>query len=178
MRTTEEKQKFAILMAMLGTAFGENGISSERIEMYWAHLNDIPADALAKAVDTIIKTRKFSSIPTIAEIRDAALGRDDEIEAAALDSWGRGCRAVERGLYPTGDRLLEESVRVAFGGWGGFGLADPENGVADRAHFIRVFKGLAKSRRDRGEPALEAGSRWSLARGQEVVKKLAERLGK
>jgi len=177
MGTTEEKQKFAILMAMLGTAFGEKGIASERIEMYWAHLNDIPVDTVAKAVDTIIKTRKYSSIPTIAEIRDAALGRDDEIEAAALDAWGRACRAIERSFYGV-DPVVDESVRMAFGSWEGFGQTDPENGVADRAHFIRVFKGLAKSRRDRGEPALEAGFRGALTRGQDVVKKLAERLGK
>lgn len=158
MGTGDDKKKFAILMAMLGTAFGEKGISPDRIEIYWAHLNDIPVDTIAVAVKRIIKTRKFSSIPTIAEIREAALGRDEDIETAALLAWGQACRAVERGKDVAGDAVVDEAVRVAFGGWAAFGQTDPEQAMADRAHFLRVFKGIARRRRESGAPALEAGT--------------------
>lgn len=169
--------RFATLMAVLGTAFGEGGMPKARAEIYHEHLGDIPLNDLERAVATIIKTRKYSSIPTIAEIREAALGRDDEIETGALEAWGKACYAVERGFY-SNDPLITEAVRVAFGGWEKFGQTDPENGVADRAHFIRVFKGLARSRRDRGGLALEGGRPAALPRGQEIVKQLAEKLGR
>lgn len=151
---TDDHKKFAILMAMLGTAFGEKGIQSARIEIYWEHLKDIRLNDLERAVSFLIKNRKYSSIPTIAEIRETALGRDDEIETAALEAWGRATYAVERGAYPTSDIAVNEAVRVAFGGWEEFGKTAPEEGMADRAHFLRVYKSLARARRDRGLPAL------------------------
>jgi hypothetical protein len=151
---SDNDRKFAILIGMLGTAFGEKGINAARIEIYQEHLKDIPIDELARAVQFIIKNRKFSTIPTIAEIRETALGRDEDIEIAALEAWGRASRAVGRSLYLRDDPALDEAVRVAFGGWERFGETDPENVMADRAHFLRVFKGLAKARRDRGMVAL------------------------
>ncbi|MBE3109352.1 MAG: hypothetical protein IMZ46_02390 [Acidobacteria bacterium] len=174
---SDEDKKFAILMALLGTAFGGKGMSVAQIDVYRAHLHEIPIDAVAQAVNTIIKTRKFSSVPTIAEIREAALGRDDEIETGALEAWGKACYAVERGFYSS-DPAVTDAVRIAFGGWEKFGQTDPENGVADRAHFIRVFKGLARSRRDRGGLALETARPAALPRGQEIVKQLSEKFGK
>lgn len=154
---SDDQKKFAIYMAMLGTAFGEKGISPERIDIYWAHLKDVPIDMVGQAVESIIRSRKYSSIPTIAEIREAALGRDDDIEAAALESWGRASRAASRGLYLTDDLILTEAVRVAFGGWSSFGETDIDNEMADRAHFIRIYKHLARARRERGELALAPG---------------------
>jgi len=178
MAVSDDKKKFAILMALLGTAFGEKGIAPERIDVYWEHLRDIPIDEVNRAVKTIIKTRRYSSIPTIAEIRDAALGTDDAIETAALEAWGRASRAVSRGLYLRDDCAINEAVRVAFGGWEKFGETDIDNEMADRAHFIRVFKGLARARRERGELALDGERPAVLPRGQEIVRQLAERLGK
>lgn len=157
MPATDDKKKFAILMALLGTAFGGQGMTTAQIDVYHAHLSDIDLDRLGGAVKTIIKTRKYSSVPTIAEIRDAALGRDEDIETAALEAWGRASRAVGRGLYLREDPAINEAVRVAFGGWERFGETDPENEMADRAHFLRVFKGLARKRREMGDAALPAG---------------------
>lgn len=154
MRTiSEDEKKFGVLMAVLGTAFGD-GIRAERIDIYWENLRDIPVDVIGHAVKRIIKKRKYPTIPTIAEIREAALGSDDEIETAALEAWGRASWAVERGQYPVMDELINEAVMTAFGGWRSFGECDPEQGMADRAHFLRVFKGLARKRRDMGRPAL------------------------
>lgn len=155
MLANDDKKKFSVYMALLGTAFGDKGISPERIDVYYEHLRDIPVDLLGRAVQTILKTRKFSSVPTIAEIREAAFGREDEIEAAAVKAWGEACHSVERGQY-LADSIVGEAVRVSFGGWEQFGQTDPENGVADRAHFIRVFKSLAHTRRDGGGLALGA----------------------
>lgn len=178
MPTSEDKKLFAVYMALLGTAFGDKGILPARIDVYWDCLQDIPVERVGAAVKQILKTRKFSSIPTIAEIREAALGRDEDIETAALDAWGRATHAVETGLYLTGDFTINEAVRVAFGGWAKFGETDPENTMADRAHFLRVFKSLARSRRDRGNLALPRRPEDAvLPRTTERVKQLAEKVG-
>lgn len=177
MPISDDYKKFSILMAMLATAFSDKGIIQAKIDLYWEYLKDIDIDRLAEAVSVVIKTRKFSTLPTIAELREAALGRDDEIETGALEAWGQACYAVERGFYSQ-DPVITEAVRIAFGGWEKFGETDPENGVADRAHFIRVFKGLARSRRDRGGLALDAESHRPLPKGQEIVKRLMDKFGK
>jgi hypothetical protein len=113
-------------------------------------------------------------VPTIAEIREAALGRDDDIEMAALEAWGRASRAVSRGLYLSDDPVINEAVRVAFGGWAKFGETDPDNDMADRAHFLRVFKGLARKRRELGEPALTAGREVKQLTGDALTDALAK----
>ena len=157
MDVVDSSRKFAILMAHLGVALGDKGMPKNRIDTYWEYLKDIPIDNLARAITNIIKARKYPTMPTIAEIREAALGRDEDIEMAALEAWGRASRAVERGLYLRDDAVIDEAVRVAFGGWERFGEAGIDNEMADRAHFLRVFKGLARKRRDMGVPALSGG---------------------
>ena len=157
MPENDTARKFAVYMAVLGTAFGENGMPKARAEIYYEHLKDIPIDLIGEAVGRIVKTRKYSSIPTIAEIREAALGRDEDIEMAALEAWGQASRAVERSAYPLQDEAINEAVRVAFGGWEKFGQTDAEDGMADRAHFLKVFRSLARGRRARGELALPSG---------------------
>lgn len=153
---SDDYKKFAIFIAMLGTAFGEKGIIPAKIELYWEYLKDISIEDIQRATGLLIKTRKYSSIPTIAEIREAALGRDEDIETAAVEAWGCALYAVGRGKFPTGNPLIEEAVKTAFGGWEEFGRGDTDQNMADRAHFLRVFKGLAKARRERGLPALPA----------------------
>lgn len=153
-----DRLAFASLIAALGTTFGDSGMPKAKADIYYEFLKDISIDALKRAVDTIIRTRKYSSLPTIAEIREAALGRDEDIDTASLTSWGRACQAVERGCYPLpNDDATNEAVRVAFGGWEKFGQTDPESAMADRAHFLKVFRGLARQKRDRGERALPPG---------------------
>lgn len=154
MPENNDRYAFATLMAVLGTAFGENGMPKARTEIYYDQLKDIPIDVLKRAVESILRHRKYSSIPTIAEIREAALGRDEDIETAALEAWSRASRAVECSLYLCDGTLLDEAVRVAFGGWERFGQTDREHEMADRAHFLKVFRSLARKRRDLGRPAL------------------------
>ena len=147
MSTPDEKKKFAILMAMLGTAFGEKGIRPERIDIYHEHLQDIDIDILAKAVSTIIKTRKYSSIPTVAEIREAVLGGDGQAEDEALAAWSQATRLISAGRRSFDERV-NEAVALAFGSWRRFGETDPEMEAADRKHFVRCYLAIARKRRE------------------------------
>jgi hypothetical protein len=154
MNSIDDKRKFAVYMALLGTAFGEKGIGSHRIEVYWEYLKDLRIEDIGQAVDFLLKNRKYPSIPTIAEIREAVLGRDEEFEDAALNAWSAVCVATERGQYLISDQVANEAVKTAFGSWEKFGAMSPETEMADRPHFIRVYKSIARSRREKGLPIL------------------------
>lgn len=67
----DDREDFALCMAMLATAFEKEGIKKEKIQLYEQFLKDIPMYLLKLGVIKIIKTRKFSGLPTIAEIREA-----------------------------------------------------------------------------------------------------------
>ncbi|CAB5162420.1 hypothetical protein UFOVP152_27 [uncultured Caudovirales phage] len=64
-----------VMIGKLAMATAQPKISpteaSERVELYWLALRDLPADDLRAAFLSIVRTAKF--LPTPAEIRDAAL---------------------------------------------------------------------------------------------------------
>jgi hypothetical protein len=139
-----EQMDMKVFMALMGTlsvAYGEN-LPAERVEIYYECLRDIPPHELKQAVYALLKTRKFPNFPTIAEIRERALGTDQDIESAALAAWHV---ALTR-YHGNGDKLLDEAIEMAFGGWDGWDGTYIENQVSDRAHFIRCYKAVAQKR--------------------------------
>jgi len=139
--TQNDEKKFAIFMAMLGTAFERGELSTAKIEMYFEFLSDLHIDAVERGVKGIIATRKFPSFPTIAEIREAALGGDAQSEGAALIAWGEAVRLISAGQRSQDERI-NEAIVLAFGSWQRFGQTDPAMEASDRAHFIRCFKAV------------------------------------
>jgi hypothetical protein len=144
----EKEAKFARFIAVLGTAFEKGGLSKGKIEVYYHYLQDLTEKQLKKAVDKIILSRRYQSMPTIAEIRQAALDLlSEDIEVEALDAWPRATielESVQRGDKPK-DPVVAEAVRIAFGGWKAFGETDTTYEARDRARFIEGYK-IAASR--------------------------------
>jgi len=98
-------------------------------------------------VDAIVSTRRHTSFPTVAEIREAALGLQDErVESAALDAWNRANLALITGPS-TDDPVVNEAVRLAFGGWRGFGQSEPNNDFVKK-RFIECYRTAASKRRE------------------------------
>lgn len=147
MEKSDLKQFFNI-MATAYKAFGEKEPDQARLAIYFDFLKDIPIRVIEDAMNKILRTRKYSSLPTIAEIRDAALGGDAEIEAAALTAWSRAVRLISRSQYGDGDPELDEAIILAFGSWGRFGETDLEMEASDRKHFIACFKAVAHKRQE------------------------------
>jgi hypothetical protein len=144
---SEKEKDFALLMAMLATVFEKDGISKQRIEIYYSCLGNIPYPLLTAGVNHIINTRRFSSMPTPAEIREAALGISaEELERLAMDAWGRANRALlQIGGEGRNDPILNEAIKMAFGGWERFGNLDPGDEPWDRLHFLRCYQSLKKT---------------------------------
>lgn len=148
MEKSDTKQFFNV-MATAYKAFGEKEPDQVRLAIYFDFLKDIPIRALEDAMNKILRTRKYSSVPTIGEIRDAALGGDAEDEAAALTAWSRAVRLISRSQYGDGDPVLEEAIVLAFGSWSRFGETELEMEASDRKHFIACFKSIEHKRRER-----------------------------
>lgn len=149
--TRDDEKKFAIFMAMLGTAFERGDLSAEKISMYAEYLGDLHIDTIERAVKNVIRNRKYPSFPTIAEIREAALGSDVEAEDCALEAWATANRFCPRLSFlkqQSGDAVLDEAIETAFGSWERFGALDTGNDMGDRAHFIRCYKAVVRKRRN------------------------------
>jgi hypothetical protein len=152
--TIQDTKKFTIWMGLLGTAFGGKGLTKPQMDVYYEYLRDLDIDVIKEAVDQIINTRKYQSFPTVAEIREAALGGDAEAEDAALSAWSEATRLISAGRRSCDERI-NEVIKLAFGSWDRFGETDPEMEAADRKHFIRCYR--AAWQRWRDERALNGG---------------------
>ncbi|MBE9573585.1 MAG: hypothetical protein IMF20_00460 [Proteobacteria bacterium] len=147
MEKKNDFKEFTELMVSLSIATGKD-VSVERAEMYFKFLQDFEIDVLEKTFHHLIKTEKFPTFPTIGKIRSLIEGEEGEmIDYEANAAWSEACKlAWEHGETgrPTGDYLLDEAIRVAFGGWKYFGETDPQFEGGDRKHFINCYKGVAK----------------------------------
>lgn len=171
MNIRADREAFAVEMAKLGTAFS-GGVQKATIALYWEYLNDLPIEAIRSATERIIKTRKYSSMPTVAEIRDAALGIDDsELLLEAERAWNRAVSLAGEMAYPYRGRVemdnaLERVVKQAFGGWRGLNEStNPE--YRDRARFIDAFKAIERESRERNLLELELRKFRALGEGGE-----------
>lgn len=133
---------FMTLLGTLSVAYGE-AISSDRAEIYYECLKDIPMEVLRDGIYALLKTRKYPKFPAIAEIRERCGSSEEDIEAKALAAWQ--C-ALTR-YHGNGDPLLNEAITLAFGGWNGFDATFRENEVSDRAHFKACYKSIAMKHR-------------------------------
>lgn len=145
--TRVDEQAFATFMAMLGTAFERGDLTTTKIEMYFDFLSDLDIRAIEKATREIIRFRKYPTFPTIAEIREAALGSDAEAEDEALIAWGKATRLISAGRRADDERI-NEAIVLAFGSWDRFGETNPEMEASDRKHFIACYKVAARKRRE------------------------------
>jgi hypothetical protein len=133
-------EEFIKVVQVLRAAFPTSAPTKETAAVYYQYLKDLPIPLVTRAVDAIITGRKFASFPTIAEIREAAFGLGaKDMERKALDAWGRANTMLITGWDECKDDVLNEAVRLAFGGWRGFG--DSENGnVFDQKRFVECYK--------------------------------------
>jgi hypothetical protein len=135
---------FSNIMATAYRAFGDKEPDQARLAIYFDFLKDIPIRTIGDAVNKILMTRKYSSVPTIAEIRDAALGGDADIKSAALGYWARATRLISRSQYGDGDKVLDEMIEMSFGSWSQFGETEMDNTPSDRKHFLACAEDILR----------------------------------
>jgi len=126
--------------------------------VYTAGLADLDFGRVRAAVDRLVKGSRF--MPTIAEIREAAVDVSRGLRAPGGEAWGRCLMMIRRygshrqpGVdFPVDDPALLATIR-AFG-W--IDLCQSNNPHADRARFIELYDQLAKE--ERKEVAIASGA--------------------
>lgn len=156
----------AKLVAVLLAAFPAAKVTGGTSQVYEKMLADLDYVAANAAVERLIATARF--MPTVAEIRDAAMTLTTGEKRPGGDAWGDVLKAVRRfGRYrdPVFDDPLVARCVAALG-W--VEICDSENQQADRARFIQLYDELAVSdRKDRvaGQLPAQRAYRAQLERG-------------
>lgn len=174
--TDADRLAFAKVMALLQEIFVPGKpISKEKVKIYFEILSPHPIDDICRAAESIIKTKIISTFPLPFEFL-AVLGegtKEDNIELRTLRAWNEACSAIHLVEDKHEEPLLNEAVRVAFGGWRRFGETDPKNEAFDRKHFIECFKSLLRTEFKRPEE-LETSILRQLAETREKIKELEQ----
>ncbi|MCK9600342.1 MAG: hypothetical protein M0R06_14955, partial [Sphaerochaeta sp.] len=90
MNRKHDHRAFLTLMLILQTLFDKESVSEQKLDLYFEYLSDLSLSEIKQAVDAIVSTRRYSTFPSIAEIRESALGlRDAQVDEAALAAWNR-----------------------------------------------------------------------------------------
>ena len=162
---TEEQTQ--MLVTVLVTSFPNTMVrlSAEQqrqtMATYRRMLGDLDYAVANAAVERLLATSRF--MPTVAEIRDAALSLTTTEQVAGGEAWGDVLKAVARyGAYRIpgtdfafADPLVAKSVACL--GWQNLCLS--ENQPADRARFIELYDKLTQTERrlqlSEGLPAMQ-----------------------
>lgn len=167
------------LVAVVIAAFPGARVNSGTSQIYERMLADLPYPAANAAVERLLATTKF--LPSVAEIREAALTVANGEQTAGGEAWGEVQRLIarwgsrrydENWSPPITDPVAKNVVRAL--GW--VALCDSENPTADRARFIELYDRLASThRRLLLSDHLPAMQRYRALQGAEnTVERLAE----
>lgn len=145
-----------------------------RQEVYFDTLGDLPLEALQLAAQRVLLEHRWSTFPTIAELREAAVqathGRVKEITAA--EAWDMAWRAVGR-IDPEIDGSIDRACKglppIVVEAMKGLGIVDLCYGKEPvgvlRGQFLKMFEQL--SARDRSLALLPADTRQALRSAKE-----------
>lgn len=137
------------VMAILGAAYPEREIQVETVEVYSLMLADILDDVLVLAAETHTASSKW--FPKVSELREAAFAIQAKASGLLLpeEAWEEIMQKVRAdGYYGTPEfshPLIQRSVD-GLGGWKT--LCASETGMADRAHFLRIYTGLMQRHKE------------------------------
>jgi len=127
------------IIKTLTRAYPDKQIPPATIEVYVRCLADLPREVVEGAVLSHISSNKW--FPTIAELRTAAL---DFIPGGrmptALEAWAEVMRAFSEVGYYRQPTFSHPAIEQAVTAMGWRDLCMSENGMADRAHFIRLYE--------------------------------------
>lgn len=153
------KAEAAKLVGFLLGAFPSASVTEKTSLVYEQLLADLDFSAAQLAVNRLARTKRF--LPTIAEIREAALEIVHGPKRLGGEAWGDVLAEIRRvGAYDLPrfeDPAVAEAVRLM--GWRGLCLGDNE--TSDRARFVELYEGL----QDRARTDVQAGHALPPAKG-------------
>jgi hypothetical protein len=168
------------IVCVLFGSFPNARFTDQNFESYSEGIIDLDAQTCGAAVQRIIRTHKFNSVPAIAEIREAATAQQHGPCVRGEEAWGTLMLAKRRHGYDYGESDAQRRLRDPlftephitkcldmFGGWNSFALQDDD--APARARFIAIYDEFA--RRERADlvsghtlpaPALGRGGKAAL----------------
>lgn len=130
----------AKVIATLTAAYPRMEMSEETSKLYARFLQDLEYPKAQAAVVRLIANSKF--FPTVAEIREAAFRVEQPDLPLPGEAWEEVMRQIRDVGYigtPNFSHPLIGKAVQAMGGW--IKLCQSEEGMVDRAHFLKVFEG-------------------------------------
>lgn len=136
----------AELVAMLLQAYPQAQFGPASSALYERELADLDESLALAAVQRLVRTSKW--LPTVAEVRAAAVDVQQGPRRLGAEAWGDVLEAIRRtGAYRPAPRFADpktaECVRLL--GW--LALCRGSNEAADRARFIELYDGLQERAR-------------------------------
>lgn len=137
-----EKADAAELVALLSMAFPRPPMQEGTMQVYESMMLDLPRETAQAAVQRLITSSRF--LPTIAEIRAAAVEVVRGPKRAGAEAWGDVTMAIRRvGRYRPPPDFDDPLVSECVTNMGWLSLCDSTNETADRARFIELYDQIA-----------------------------------
>jgi hypothetical protein len=157
------KQEFAQAMALLSAAI-DRPIGKTTIAAWYEFVQDLPGTAVLAAVQTIIATDEYPTLPSIGKIRKTAIELSKPKTITAAEAWGLTIKAIRSYGHNREKEALEklppEAARIAeMMGWQQMCHAD--NVEVIRGQFMKMFDQV--SARDTQERLIPPQARALLA---------------
>lgn len=147
LRGIESLRLWTELWQELLDAFPSAKVNQGTSGAYLRLLQDLKPDDLRAAIAQVASTHRFSTLPTVAQIREAAGCLGDQTEDTAMDIYGATMRELSiaraEARIPQLDPIAREVVKAMGGSWM---LLQSDNGPADRAQFRDTYNAKLKQR--------------------------------
>lgn len=167
-------KRFGVLLSVLQETFSsDKPFSKERTKIYFEILKDIPIENMELAVKELMKRKRYPVFPLPSEIRKAAgFDEEEDIELKALEAFRGACdfaytygqeKAMTGKREQYEDPIVEETIRLCFGGWEYFQDTDPKNETWDKKNFVDIYTKL-----------FQLNQRYKLLSEAKIMKQLRE----
>ncbi len=149
----KDLRKFGAFMSLLQETFSQDKpISDKKTEIYFEILSDIPIENMELGFKDLMNKKKYPIFPLPSEIRKAAgFDEEEDVDVKALGAFREACDFVftygrPEAKHEHENPLIEETIRLCFGGWEFFADTDPKNETWDRKQFLEIYKKLFQTR--------------------------------
>lgn len=140
----KDMKRFAVCMASLGESVDKIA-GKLKVEVYFRALSDFNIEQIEKAAWEIIETRKYSSFPQVAEIREAIVGNLEDKAILALHELEQA--VAKHGFYSTvifSDKVIHLCVE-ALGGWETVCNMPQEEWKWSRKEFLKLYQAFTRA---------------------------------
>lgn len=138
----QDYEQFAVMMLGIAENYGQS-VTPEGIALRFRMLAPYPIDEVQRAATSILRSRRYTSMPTVADFMEYLGG--GSIEDRAMIEAGKVLRAIEQhGGYNSvvfDEPTTQAVIQYAFGGWvklcADCGTDEPEKWF--RHHFAKYW---------------------------------------